>query len=347
MIHLEKIIRIEAPGSNVLIKGKCIYFYEQNKIRALAGYEEKWSYEFEIKPYLIYLFNSNILFQRGDGQEITVLNDEGGLQSKVPGYKTLFFSMQVYDSLLLMGGEDKNDHLLKMDESFAVAATKFKVNIGNIRFYDGYLFDMFEGIRCWDFERQELIWEKDVADYCKFMQFSTELAGNVRDLYFDKGVVIAAFHCWLVGMDINTGEIIWERKFEASGFYQWGFVENGILYVYAHSGYFRKIAVRTGEVIREEKNTLTCINPANQRQANLADFHLTNVVNTPRFFVGCTKVHDFIYLVDKQNFSLAYMGRLVEDFPEIYAPIQYVDGLLYVQLRYKEYQELRIYRVAE
>ena len=349
MIDLLQTIKIKDTGTNVIVSGDLLYYYEKNEIKALKNYEPFWSYTADENPYQLHHYNSSILFQKAQAGDIIVLNEAGQPQQKIGGELILHNLTGVVDFILLYGlhrTADNQTAWMKLDRKFDVIPTRLDLSAASKFVHGGCIYDKFSSIRCWNLDKEQLIWEKDVTLYKKYVVFGKEYETDAFALYFEDGIVIAVFYKWLVALNTKNGEVIWEQEFKIGGFGPWGFVEKGTLYTYSESAWYRKIDVKTGKILYEEQELLTYIDPENGKKIELRSLRLANVVNTPDYFVGGTCRKGFLYLIDK-NTGKATTHRLAENSAVIYQTIQYVGGLLYVPMRYSDYQDLMIYDIKK
>jgi len=349
MIDLLQTIKIKDTGTNVIVSGDLLYYYEKNEIKALKNYKPFWSYKADENPYQLYYYNSSILFQKAQAGDIIVLNEAGQPQLKIGGQLILHNLTGVVDFILLYGlhrTADNQTAWMKLDRKFDVIPTRLDLSAASKFVHGGCIYDKFSSIRCWNLDKEQLIWEKDVSRYKKFALLGNVEENDAYSLFFEDGILIAVFNNWLVALSTADGAIIWEREFEFSGFGPWSFLEKGILYSYSLSAYFRKIDVKTGKILYEEQELLTYIDPENGKKTELRVLRLANVVNTPDYFVGGTRRKGFLYLINKST-GKATTHRLAGDSEGIYQTIRYVDGLLYVPFKYSDYQDLMIYEIKK
>jgi hypothetical protein len=332
---------------NVLVQGQRISYIEENAVQSMDNFKLHWTYEYTASPYWLHGFDKYILFQEKDEKEIVVLDWNGQRKMTLPGRYYLFGSVAGDGHLLLRERDGDEWRWVKLYKDLHLEPSGVEGAIGNISIYRRFLIDRFTLLTCWDMEKKVCVWQRDMTRYRIYRQFSQEVDGGVRAVYFEEDIVIAVCHEYLMAFNLTTGAPLWNKHFPACGFYDWGFVNNGILFILGGSGHFRKIDIKTGDILLETRQELKCTHPVNGRATSLWSFHLTNVVDTGRYMAGSTKLHTFFFLIDKESGELADMGRLVEEYPEVRDPILFMDGKLYVLYMYRDRKELMAFNIDQ
>lgn len=331
---------------NTLVKGDQVFFFEGNVVKGAKDFKVLWEYQHTASPYLLHSFNSYILFQEGDERDIVILDRHGEKKSTISGKYYLHSERSNNNFLLMLEKNGEDWRWVKLYEDLRLEPTRIDATIGNFIIHENYLIDSFALLRCWDAEKEMLLWEKDVTKYRLYQQSSVDVDGGVRDIYISEDILLVAFSEYLAAFRLNDGTLLWEKHYMPSGYHAWGFVENEVLYVLTGSRYFRKIDIRNGDVLLETRHDFNCIHPGNGKKANLWSFKLTNIINAGKYMAGCTKLHNFLFLIDKKNGELVETRRLTGGaFPEIRNPILFVNKKLYVLYMYKDHKELMVFSI--